>query len=660
MPRSQCTCRTADQLANCHSGTGSDSGASPQLTPHPWQVQRQRQLLFLLPLLLLAAAGCDSSQSDPQRSSTSLQADDVTDSPPVPQPDTWRKTADHDQFVGSAACRECHRELSEQWLSHPMSRSMAAADQIPVNLSVDVADFTHAVVPGETRNYEVSLQNGIMTHRDVMRGPAGASIYSQSLQMDFIVGSGRRALAYLRREGDLLFQSPLNWYSQQQCWDLAPGYRVDDPRRFRRRITDDCLSCHAGRPVTSELGPGRYPDPVFHELTIGCERCHGPGKPHVDFQHRDVADHSAQQDPIVRLSALTASQRESLCLQCHLTGEARILRHGRTEFDFRPGMHLSDVWSVLDHPVDSAQSTDGLVTHAAQLRSSRCFQQSDGQLSCLSCHEPHDVPDASERTDFFRQRCLSCHQNNSQCSASLPARNARQNSCIDCHMPAAGNHTAAHVSQTDHRILRSPTGTPAPPAAGNLQLAQFPDAGDPLPDWEHQRALGTGLFSVLMKKGKPSPLQLGELLQPALQLHQNDGVALATLAALSLQHGRTADAEQLFTRAAKDPQAHESSLAGLLDIVYNRGSWQQSLDLSDALLQLDPGHPGYHAIRADCLRQLDRLEEAVTAAQTALQLDPSRTEILSWLVQTCRNSNMDEQADQFESTLRKMQQATSE
>ena len=667
----QCTRRTADLQVDCISGTSQRTcaiiGRSRNVAGPPGSQSTHRcrfRFLLLFPLLLLplAASGCSSEHPDPQSqlNSVSTTADAVAESTRIPVPDTWRTVSDHDQVLGSQACRDCHSEQSEQWQSHPMSHSMAAADQIPFDLSVDVADFTDAVIPGSTRNYEVSLQNGSMTHIDVMRDASAAPIYSQRMQMDYSVGSGRRALAYLRREGELLFQSPLNWYSQQQCWDLAPGYRVDDPRRFRRRITDDCLSCHAGRPVTSELGPGRYPDPVFHELTIGCERCHGPGKAHVEFQRASVADQNGDSDPIVRLSALTASQRESLCLQCHLTGEARILRHGQTEFDFRPGMHLSDVWSVLDHPLNSAQSTDGLVTHAAQLRGSHCFQQSNGQLSCLSCHDPHRVPAENERIDFFRQRCLQCHQSDDHCSAAAASRNAEQNSCIACHMPPAGNNTAAHVSQTDHRILRFPAAPSAGSPLDNLQLAQFPDAGEPLPDWEHQRALGIGLFAVLMKQGKASPPQLAELLQPALQQHEDDGVALATLAALSLQHGRTTSARQLFTRAAKDPQAHESALAGLLDITYNEGSWQQSLDLADTLLRLDPGHPGYHAIRADCLQQLGRVDDAVKAAETALRLDPSRMEILSWLVQICRVNHMDQRADQLESILRRMQQATSE
>ena len=85
---------------------------------------------------------------------------------------------------------------------------------------------------------------------------------------------GTRGYAFLvEREGNL-FQSPIAWYSQGRKWDLAPDYRVHN-WHFNRLITPGCLFCHTNRFDQA----GR--EPVFHGLTIGCERCHGPGELHV-------------------------------------------------------------------------------------------------------------------------------------------------------------------------------------------------------------------------------------------------------------------------------------------------------------------------------------------------------------------------------------------
>ena len=121
-----------------------------------------------------------------------------------------------------------------------------------------------------------------------------------------------------------------------------------------------------------------------------------------------------------------------------------------------------------------------------------------------------------------------------------------------------------------------------------------------------------------------------------------------------MQHGNSNLAEQHFLRAATDPQARESALEGLLDLAYSQGHWQDSLQLLQQLQALDPGHPGYHAIRADCLKNLDRIDEAVTAGERSLALDPSRIEIVRWLLETWRQQNRDDKAAYFQDLLQQM------
>jgi predicted CXXCH cytochrome family protein len=544
---------------------------------------------------------------------------------------------------------------------------MAPANTLPAG-----SEAATPVVHGITRSYDARLENGRMLHRDIMQAAAGQPVYSQEFAMDYVVGSGQRAHAWIRREGELLFQSPLNWFSQQACWDVAPGYKPDDPRRFRRRVTDDCISCHAGRPAPAESLPNRYADPVFHELAIGCERCHGPGREHIEW-HRTFGKAATNatprsHDPIVNPAKLAPHLRDSVCNQCHLAGSARIVRHGLREFDFRPGRDLSEFWTVLHAGAEVAEDgTTKAVNHVQQMQESTCFKSSNGRLGCSSCHDPHSTPAPALAADFYRQRCLTCHDT-AACSEEESARQTQRDSCIACHMPQRDSKNIAHVAQTDHRVLRksellsADSTTPGPTQPGSttastLQLQFFGNSRQQLAEWEQQRALGAGLWAVLARKGLPAPPALGRLFDTALQSRPDDGLTLATLAALESQHGRIDAARQHYTLALADPVSHEASLAGLLDLTYRNADWDRARQLAEQLLQLDPGHPGCRAVLADCLWNLKRTDEALTAAAESLSNDPSQMEVRRWYSQKLREVGRISDADTQQTLVERMESA---
>ncbi|MEY3175750.1 MAG: hypothetical protein RLZZ436_3664, partial [Planctomycetota bacterium] len=268
---------------------------------HP-RLNQTTATALLLALLLLSISGCSEQSPNPPSNTTTQQSatsPTITDAEIFPGPGSAPPpTDDSDSFVGTSACTECHSAIADTWKQHPMARSIAPATAFPAG-----SETVTPVVHGITRSYDARLEDGRMLHRDVMRSTDDQPVYSQEFAMDYVVGSGQRAHAWIRREGELLFQSPLNWFSKQGCWDVAPGYKPDDPRRFRRRVTDDCLSCHAGRPAAAAELPNRYADPAFHELAIGCERCHGPGREHIEWHRRfaktDSKPTPASHDPIV-------------------------------------------------------------------------------------------------------------------------------------------------------------------------------------------------------------------------------------------------------------------------------------------------------------------------------------------------------------------------
>src|SRR5262249_274635 len=131
-------------------------------------------------------------------------------------------------------------------------------------------------------------------------------------------------------------------------------------------------------------------------------------------------------------------------------GSAAVLLRGRRETDFRPGMPLTDY--RVDYHLDSGGEQMTVVGHMQQLRLSTCYQKSD--LSCLTCHDPHAPEKPKDPTEFYRQKCLACHESRG-CSVPPGERRRKQpaDDCSACHMPR-GDTDIPHVAFTHHRIGR--------------------------------------------------------------------------------------------------------------------------------------------------------------------------------------------------------------
>jgi hypothetical protein len=98
----------------------------------------------------------------------------------------------------------------------------------------------------------------------------------------YYIGSGRRGLSYLFAQDGFLFESPVNWYSNERRWDMAPAYQNAREIPLNLPAYTSCLRCH----VSSMREPAKgtdnlYPAPAFLDAGVTCERCHGPGAAHV-------------------------------------------------------------------------------------------------------------------------------------------------------------------------------------------------------------------------------------------------------------------------------------------------------------------------------------------------------------------------------------------
>lgn len=554
-------------------------------------------------------------------------------------------------YVGSMRCAGCHADIAESFKSHPMANSASLIDAS----SITPEQLKQTRVPGKQRVLDVTFRDGVLEHHERMFDAEGKEIYDQAVPMKFSMGSGRRAKAYVHEAGDLLFMSPLNWYSQAAKWDLAPNYKPDDDRRFDRRVTDECLSCHTGRVNSLARSSNRYKTPVFHELSIGCENCHGPGEKHVAYRESN----GTGEDPIVNPAKLEPLKRESVCNQCHLQTTVRSLRYLRSHLDFRPGQNLQDIWVVLDtHLGVGKDGRTRSVNHVQQMRASRCFTASEGKFGCTSCHDPHRVPAEADRVNFYRQRCAKCHQD-SDCHAPADQRQQQQNSCIACHMPSRNSTNISHVTQTDHRILRDPqTPVKSSPEDADEELRWLDEnPAVPLADWEKERALGLGAWIYLTKQNRKAPETLAKNMLRVLHKVEDDPATLLMLGSLGTEYKRYDQALDYYDRARKIPASEEEALWGLLNLYYEGGHWGPAQAASDGLVKIDTESAKLFALRAEILSRQDQPKESLLAAEKSLKLNPALIPVREWLIKAYEAAGRTEDARAQQELIKRLQSA---
>lgn len=345
----------------------------------------KRMVRFAIAALAFAAAAAQTLPID-REALRSLVANPA---------DSWEKRPGRGGLTGDAEplrpsplpCAECHREIAATYARTPMARSSGV---------VTAADEQPGVVQGLRIVKTLELQ-----------GAGGVRMLAA------FIGSRRAGRSYLFREAGQLRQAPVAFYAGQG-WDWAPGYSQPD---FSRTIGAECLFCHSSR------GEPRG---------IGCERCHG-----------DAADHKNLVNP----AKLSAERQDAVCEQCHLAGEVRLARAGRSLGEFRPGDSLAAYLEVLIRPA----GPEGLRVngHAESLAVSHCRLRAGNRIRCSTCHPVH----GASRT--YQEMCVSCHQ-----------RPHRDDNCVPCHMQKARAFDGGHTAFTDHTILNfgvQPSRRPGPP-----------------------------------------------------------------------------------------------------------------------------------------------------------------------------------------------------
>lgn len=330
-----------------------------------------------------------------------------------------------------AVCASCHRAIYERYERTPMANASgaAAAGFIP-------ADFEHAASGIHYRITEESGHVWLSYERNDF-----ARLLDGRQELRYFVGSGRRGRTYLFEQEGYWFEAPINWYAKRQVWDMAPHFLTAREMPLTLPVDPGCLHCHASG-AASSLPDARnhYAGDPFARGGIKCAACHGDGSVHVA---------SGGKVHMLNLDGLEPVRRDSVCLNCHLEGQAVVQREGRQIEKFTPGDDLFDY--ALYFVYQSERGSGGRATSQWEaLLKSACKQKSGDKLTCTTCHDPHGSPAPEERVGFYRQRCLSCHN-----EAGFAERHHAENpDCTACHMARPPSNDIAHEQVTDHWIKK--------------------------------------------------------------------------------------------------------------------------------------------------------------------------------------------------------------
>jgi predicted CXXCH cytochrome family protein len=377
-------------------------------------------------------------------------------------------------YVNSTACAGCHREIYNTYRLTGMARSFyrPSADNTVEDYKLHNTIYNRA----SDRYYTMLERDGKWVQRRNQIGYGKKETNVVEKTIEFVIGSGNHSRSYVYRnsEGNLV-EMPVSWYTEKGgYWAMSPGYDRANQPDFSRVIVNECFSCHNAYPQSAQpdaqARASHFTNPAFDgervPSGIDCQRCHGPGRAHIEAAGRKASPETIRR-AIINPARLERERQLETCLQCHLETTSRMAsrlpQYDKAPFSYRPGEPLSAYFSYVDYaPGTGHDDRFEIVNAGYRLPMSACFRSS--QMTCTTCHDPHQIPRGEEAVKHYDSVCSGCH-------ASVHAADvSKKGDCIGCHMPKRRTDDVVHAVMTDHYIQRN---KPARDLLAPLQEADF-------------------------------------------------------------------------------------------------------------------------------------------------------------------------------------------
>jgi predicted CXXCH cytochrome family protein len=301
------------------------------------------------------------------------------------------------EFVGTAACRECHVDQFRSW--HNSDHDLA----------MDVA--TDSTVLGNFENVEIT-HRGItsrFSHRDGRyfvwtEGPSGEMA---EFEISHTFGHEPLQQYLVPFPGGRLQALTLAWDVDQQHWfHLYPDTDIpaDDWLHWTRNAQNwngMCAECHS-----TNLKKGYDPasetyTTTWTDIDVGCEACHGPGSGHVAWA--GIPPMARPDLPnaglVVTTADLDGARLTELCAPCH-SRRAELGDYDHTGGHLLDHMLPSLLREGLYHP--DGQILDEVYVYGSFLQSKMYARD----VRCSDCHDSHSLQLVKQGNTL----CLQCHE----------------------------------------------------------------------------------------------------------------------------------------------------------------------------------------------------------------------------------------------------------
>ncbi|WP_168205920.1 multiheme c-type cytochrome [Geobacter sp. FeAm09] len=373
-------------------------------------------------------------------------------------------------YVGSTACAPCHGKDHGRW-----QQTWHAAMHRELNPAIVTADFNNVEITykdvevegPDRKKAKISPTIRLSREGDSYRftlvdrdNPAN----NQTYEIAYVLG-GNWNQHFEARVGGAYYPTPMRWVVEDGQWtskpfndmwwvaDGTPDGRPKKPEEMPKAKTGDatCDGCHTtGFNVARDRESGRWAGQK-RELGVGCESCHGPGSVHAATKRRE---------DIVNPAALSASQQDQVCGQCHSRVTNRQEKDLAYPTGFMPGM--SDLrqrvtfWTYSANPKNfwpnGFSSKNRQQYHDVQFTS-----HARAGVSCITCHDAHaETKGNAQLRQDKKKLCVQCHK----ASAALYQGSAEERAgvgCCDCHMARIANRSDPTPKRKQHWDVSSHT-----------------------------------------------------------------------------------------------------------------------------------------------------------------------------------------------------------
>jgi len=414
-----------------------------------------------------------------------------------------------DGYVGSASCRECHRDEHGSWhasFHRTMTQKMTPETVLGRFDGSEVisAGYRYRLTKeGDTYFSEGPDPDQIMYWVQGKKQAPPANLPRVKLPVVMATGSHHYQTYWVPspRHPGVLQTLPVVFLRETSRWvarEAAFLHGPEDNERFVTQWNHHCILCHStgGNPGLNAETGGL--ETQVAELGISCESCHGPGREHVDLRRMLAPGAKPERDPIVNPARLDARRSSEVCGQCHgvfLHREEFGMEFAKKGNLFRPGEALErtryyprypkpgaspEVWADLRRNPSFFRERwwpDGQMLAGGReftaMRDSGCHEK--GGMSCLNCHSMHssDPDDQLRRDRPGSTACIECHREAKYTTAIAEhthhAPASTGSDCRNCHMPHTSYALFKAIRNHQISVPRvAAVGAGGPPNACNL------------------------------------------------------------------------------------------------------------------------------------------------------------------------------------------------